>query len=123
MKAILFSIFTFVCLNVAVAQSETTDTNVVASKPNRSVVKTEKVDSALIHLNNSLTRLGESINQLVKDAGLNVEKGVYKLDQNLKDEQVFVQLGKAIDRAAKSLENAAERLQRKIDDSASRKKE
>ncbi len=123
MKVFLFSIFAFICLNVAVAQSETTDTNVVVNKPNRSVVKTEKVDSALIHLSNSLTRLGVSIDQLIKEAGLNVEKGVYKLDQNLKEENVFVQLGKAIDKAAKSLENAADKLQRKIDDSASRKKE
>jgi ribosome-associated translation inhibitor RaiA len=123
MKTILFSIFAFFCLNIAVAQSETTDTTITAAKPNRSVIKTEKVDSALIHLNNSLTRLGVSINQLVKEAGLNVENGVYKLDQNLKDDKMFVQLGKAIDRAAKSLENAAEKLQRKIDDSASRKKE
>jgi ribosome-associated translation inhibitor RaiA len=122
MKNILLSIFALFIVNSAFAQTPTNDSNVVVKGESKPVIRTAKADSALIQLNNSLTKLGVSIEKLFKEAGLDLEKGVDKLDKNLKDENLFTNLGKAIDNAAKSLEKATEKLQRKIDDSASKKK-
>jgi ribosome-associated translation inhibitor RaiA len=122
MKNLFLSIFALFLVNSAFAQSPTNDTSVVVNSDSKPVIRTAKADSALIQLNNSLTKLGVSIENLFKEAGLNLEKGVDKLDKNLKDENLFTNLGKAIDNAAKSLEKATERLQRKIDDSASKKR-
>jgi ribosome-associated translation inhibitor RaiA len=122
MKNILLSIFALFIVNSAFAQTPANDSNVVVKSESKPVIRTAKADSALIQLNNSLTKLGVSIEKLFKEAGLDLEKGVDKLDKNLKDENLFTNLGKAIDNAAKSLEKATEKLQRKIDDSASKKK-
>jgi hypothetical protein len=107
------------------AQSESQDSNQVQSAStsvptSNSIIKTNKTDSAFIQLSDALTRLGVSVNNLAKEAGTGLEKGFDKLDANLKDETLFIQIGKAIERAANSIEKAADRLQRKIDDSASK---
>jgi ribosome-associated translation inhibitor RaiA len=122
MKNILLSIFALFIVNSAFAQTPTNDSNIVVKSESKPVIRTAKADSALIQLNNSLTKLGVSIEKLFKEAGLDLEKGVDKLDKNLKDENLFTNLGKAIDNAAKSLEKATEKLQRKIDDSVSKKR-
>jgi ribosome-associated translation inhibitor RaiA len=122
MKNILLSIFALFIVNSAFAQTPTNDSNIVVKSESKPVIRTAKADSALIQLNNSLTKLGVSIEKLFKEAGLDLEEGVDKLDKNLKDENLFTNLGKAIDNAAKSLEKATEKLQRKIDDSVSKKR-
>jgi ribosome-associated translation inhibitor RaiA len=122
MKNILLSISASFMVQIAIAQTPANDSNVVVNSETKPVVRTAKADSALIQLNNSLTKLGVSIEKLFHEAGLDLERGVDKLDKNLKDENLFTNLGKAIDNAAKSLEKATERLQRKIDDSASKKR-
>jgi ribosome-associated translation inhibitor RaiA len=122
MKNIFLSILALFIVHGAFAQTPTNDSNVVVSSESKPIIRTARADSALIQLNNSLTKLGVSIEKLFKEAGLDLEKGVDKMDKNLKDENLFTNLGKAIDNAAKSLERATERLQRKIDDSASKKR-
>jgi ribosome-associated translation inhibitor RaiA len=122
MKNILFSILVLFILNSAFAQTPSNDSTVAVKSGSKPVIRTAKADSALMQLNNSLTKLGVSIDNLFKEAGLDLEERIEDLDEHLKDETIFTNLGKAIDNAAKSLEKAADRLQRKIDDSASKKK-
>jgi hypothetical protein len=121
MKKITLFFFLVVASFVS-AQTTISDSVANNKAETKSIVKTQKVDSALIQLSNSLTRLGESINKLVAEAGLNVEKAADKVDKNLKEENVLMSISRALDKAAKSIEDAADKVQRKIDDSASRKK-
>ncbi len=125
MKTIL-TIFCLGCLSLSAQtvqqdsiQAPTTASSIEVAKSN-SIIRTSKTDSALIELSEALTRLGVSVNNLAEKAGSGLEKGFDQLDKNLKEETLFIQIKKALDKANKSLENAADKLQRKIDDSVSK---